>query len=56
MEEYYLVLLPKSSTAGDYQGLKASLLSAYIYGTQSGSGGNLKGCSSLSSSLTMLRR
>ena len=56
MEEYYLVLLPKSSTAGDYQGLKASLLSAYIYGTQSGSGGNLKGCSSVSSSLTMLRR
>ena len=56
MEEYYLVLLSKSSTAGDYHGLKASLPSAHNYGTQSGGGGNLKGCSSDSSSLTMLRR
>ena len=44
MEADYLVLLSKSSTAGDYQVLEASLLSAYNYGIQSGSGGNLKEC------------
>ena len=35
---------------------KSFVLSAYNYGTQSGSGDNLKGCSSDHSSLTMLRR